>query len=1324
MNNLNESAVQKKLDDLEMLIVETIYGETSHLDEIETFNSQIESDINRFEISKPMEFLRLKINHLKIKVLVEKACHNHTIIPNLENLISEYESKLLNSEFQVLSLNTNTENNSTINRHYESETITFDAAVSEIISLLKSDFTEEFIIELTNHIQMIIQNLKFNNSYDNFSFLITSNQLLIEKITNLLSEQEINENIANLIDYLNLINKKIEENFMINMINSYNECLNNTNLEKNLKLNKPSIALYNELSLKDSKFLRNRFRNLSRQFHPDKNKIQFCSEFFDIIRKCHDYLLEQIYSNKMNSLNEKNKMQVYEAKANEYCNLAADYNRLANGKSSMYVIKAPPNLTATEFKNQAKYFAELSFQEYMNACKIADELELKEKQLGFRNKMALCYYIADKLLETQLILISNLFLIKKFQNDGAKQIREDLINELKAIMKKIEKKCSGKTSVSNESNLNGHIKSTNNDVKDLVNVGDNSKEILDENFKNSAMLLLEKDRYNTEIALTNIDSNLETINKSIMNTKVVGGLAALSSTGLTAIQAIEAVSIFKAYWTGTATAGLIFGPAVMCVAGLVTLIGSVAGTYYISKNRYESYKKENNKRKACNTLNEIFKTAIECYNIEDFENFIEAFTTKFDGKQLIEYRENYIRIDPKEIANIMLYYEFPPDGIAYLLNLIATVLFSGKLKPKGNYGQFDLQIKAKDLLNYVSDDSNLIQVCKNLDVEFKNKKTRFFQNKTNLESFMENNRNLKSLTEAQLTAKINLILLTIATHGFKEDGQEQLEKQLESLKTFIRKKNFFFNSGVDSYLQLMEFIFVVFNIKLPIIYSDDIKFSEENEEINIEMDDELKALVGYLSSSLKNEKDIQRKLHFYLLRAEIFFNFAKKKSKNKFNEEKFFFFKKSKDDFEQMFYLDKKRNKDNVYMYLECLINLKLFKDANSFIESLYDRSTFDAELDFYHGIVMRNLNDFDLALFYFKKAEEKFCTEKNKEKENSYRKEIEILNSLINEEKYKYRAEKYIEDFKRFKSNDFTKKQSNVFKIISIDGGGVRGIIPAILLREIQRRCNKPLVTLVDLFAGTSTGAILCAGLNVSENPIGSIPKYSPDDMVKFYIDESPKIFKKSILRYYKQDNLKNILSKKVNFSFTNLINHVLIPTSTDIKTLYTFTKHDSSMTSNKNYSLVDILTAATAAPTYFPAYQIEGILHKLMDGGILANNPSRLAYEHAVNVLKIPSENIHIISIGTGDYISHLFNENESNSILFWAQNISDYIIDGHKNQVNLEMNQLIGDRFKRLQIYLNEPICLDDYSKIPDLITITEHFIEENTEIINEIAQILQN
>ena len=84
--------------------------------------------------------------------------------------------------------------------------------------------------------------------------------------------------------------------------------------------------------------------------------------------------------------------------------------------------------------------------------------------------------------------------------------------------------------------------------------------------------------------------------------------------------------------------------------------------------------------------------------------------------------------------------------------------------------------------------------------------------------------------------------------------------------------------------------------------------------------------------------------------------------------------------------------------------------------------------------------------------------------------------------------------------------------KVLSIDGGGIRGLIPALVLAEIERRTGRRIAEMVDLVAGTSTGGILACGLT-RPGP-GGAPLYSAEDLAAIYVEEGPRIFHRGLLK------------------------------------------------------------------------------------------------------------------------------------------------------------------------------------------------------------------
>ena len=86
--------------------------------------------------------------------------------------------------------------------------------------------------------------------------------------------------------------------------------------------------------------------------------------------------------------------------------------------------------------------------------------------------------------------------------------------------------------------------------------------------------------------------------------------------------------------------------------------------------------------------------------------------------------------------------------------------------------------------------------------------------------------------------------------------------------------------------------------------------------------------------------------------------------------------------------------------------------------------------------------------------------------------------------------------------------------RVLSIDGGGIRGVIPALVLAEIERLSGRPAAALFDLIAGTSTGGIIALGVTVPDPSASEHPRWSAQELARLYEEEGPKIFHHSLLR------------------------------------------------------------------------------------------------------------------------------------------------------------------------------------------------------------------
>lgn len=232
--------------------------------------------------------------------------------------------------------------------------------------------------------------------------------------------------------------------------------------------------------------------------------------------------------------------------------------------------------------------------------------------------------------------------------------------------------------------------------------------------------------------------------------------------------------------------------------------------------------------------------------------------------------------------------------------------------------------------------------------------------------------------------------------------------------------------------------------------------------------------------------------------------------------------------------------------------------------------------------------------------------------------------------------------------------------KILSIDGGGIRGIIPGTILNEIEKRLQKKLgdpnarlADHFDLIAGTSTGGILTCGMLIP-NEEGKA-KYSMQEVVDIYLENGSKIFDLDLSQKlrsglgvldekYSNQALKDSLKEKFgDVWLKDLIKPCLIPAyDTNRRQAKFFNQADAKRESARNFLVREVAQATGAAPTYFEAANIASELsvpYPLIDGGVFANNPSMCAYAEA-RTMNFPDKGIEkpgaaemfMISIGTG--------------------------------------------------------------------------------------------
>lgn len=258
--------------------------------------------------------------------------------------------------------------------------------------------------------------------------------------------------------------------------------------------------------------------------------------------------------------------------------------------------------------------------------------------------------------------------------------------------------------------------------------------------------------------------------------------------------------------------------------------------------------------------------------------------------------------------------------------------------------------------------------------------------------------------------------------------------------------------------------------------------------------------------------------------------------------------------------------------------------------------------------------------------------------------------------------------------------------RILSLDGGGIRGIIPAMVLAEIERRTGKPTCRLFDLIAGTSTGGILALALAKSKN---GKPEYTAEQLIGLYLDEGANIFSRSFWRKlldswfyakYSADGVEDVLGRYFGTSRLGEALTPLLISSYELERRIPFLfKSAKAGLPGYDFLMKDVARATSAAPTYFPPALVpdgKNSFYALVDGGVFANNPALCAFAEA-QVMFPDAASMVLASLGTG-YLTLPIRYQQARGWgrLDWMMKgrILDVVFSGVSDAVDYQLDQLL--------------------------------------------------
>lgn len=295
--------------------------------------------------------------------------------------------------------------------------------------------------------------------------------------------------------------------------------------------------------------------------------------------------------------------------------------------------------------------------------------------------------------------------------------------------------------------------------------------------------------------------------------------------------------------------------------------------------------------------------------------------------------------------------------------------------------------------------------------------------------------------------------------------------------------------------------------------------------------------------------------------------------------------------------------------------------------------------------------------------------------------------------------------------------------RILSLDGGGIRGIIPATVMVHIEQRLkefsknpNARIADYFDIIVGTSTGGILGCYYLVPD------PKFTAQRALNLYVEKGYEIFNQSKKNgllgvrqlfdatKYNPKNIERIFKEELgDLKINQLIKPCLITTYDMVRgSSFFFSSRDDQ--SKWDFYVRDVLRSTSAAPTYFPPAVIKNLAERNeklatmvnLDGGVFANNPALCAYAEVRSKKSnefgydVKSDKMMMLTIGTGS-IPSAYEASKSPGdwgVIKWAKSAPEIMMDGALDTVNYQIKKIFGvegekeynDNFIRVDYPLN--------------------------------------
>lgn len=338
---------------------------------------------------------------------------------------------------------------------------------------------------------------------------------------------------------------------------------------------------------------------------------------------------------------------------------------------------------------------------------------------------------------------------------------------------------------------------------------------------------------------------------------------------------------------------------------------------------------------------------------------------------------------------------------------------------------------------------------------------------------------------------------------------------------------------------------------------------------------------------------------------------------------------------------------------------------------------------------------------------------------------------------------------------------------VLSLDGGGIRGIVAATILAGLEERLDGPLAQAFDLIAGTSTGGIIALGL-VLPGPDGR-PQHTAEDIVGFYRGNGPRIFHRSWQRIvtslagladerYPRGPIEEVLQgffedHRLSDVDPGTMPELLIP-SYDLRArkpyfFKTSDARDEEKGKRRDHPFWQVARATSAAPTYFEPVKVEvpgsPQPRVLVDGGVFVNNPAMCALAEVLSHHPPGGQHsldeVLVVSVGTGSHHQpYTFEEARDWGLASWVGPLLDSMFDGVSDATDYHLRHVLGHgrprhhggpAYHRYQPDLGWHWPQDHTLPSPDLDDVRkenlqaledlgEHVVETHSEDLDDLAE----